>query len=141
MRNWYYYVWLCGDHIDEQHIHNLDIGNWVKQGHPVMARGMGGRQVRVDKKYGEIYDHFAVEYQYADGSWMFSQCRHQQNCWSSVSEHAHGEEGVADISGGSIQAGSERWKFRRDKNAQGIDPYQVEHEDLFAANRHNTHDN
>ncbi len=138
LRNWYYYLWLCGDHICEQHIHNLDVCNWVKNGHPVMARGMGGRQVRVDKKYGEIYDHFAVEYQYADGSWMFSQCRHQPNVWNSVSEYAHGSKGHSDVSGHAINAGSEKWRFRRDPSVKRTDPYQVEHDDLFAAIRNNT---
>ena len=138
MKNWYYYVWLCGDHICEQHIHNLDVCNWVKKGHPVMARGMGGRQVRVDKRYGEIYDHFAVEYQYADGSWMFSQCRHQPNVWNSVTEYAQGTKGTADVSGSTIKVGSETWRFRRDKSVQRTDPYQVEHDDLFAAIRNNT---
>jgi predicted dehydrogenase len=138
MKNWYYYLWLCGDHICEQHIHNLDVCNWVKQGHPVMARGMGGRQVRVDKRYGEIYDHFAVEFQYADGSWVFSQCRHQPNVWNSVSEHAHGTKGYCDISGHTITAGGETWKFRSEKRTKRSDPYQVEHDDLFAAIRNNT---
>lgn len=138
MRNWYYYLWLCGDHICEQHIHNLDVCNWVKQGHPVMARGMGGRQVRIDKRYGEIYDHFAVEYQYADGSWMFSQCRHQPNVWNSVTEHAHGTKGYCDVSGHSITVGSDKWKFRRDSSVKRTDPYQVEHDDLFRAIRNNT---
>ncbi len=138
LRNWYYYVWLCGDHICEQHIHNLDVCNWIKKGPPVMARGMGGRQVRADKRYGEIYDHFAVEYQYADGSWMFSQCRHQPNCWNSVSEFAHGTKGNSDVSGNSIQTGGESWRFRRDKSVTRTDPYQIEHDDLFAAIRNNT---
>ena len=138
MKNWYYYLWLCGDHICEQHIHNLDVCNWVKQGHPVMARGMGGRQVRVDKRYGEIYDHFAVEYQYADGSWLFSQCRHQPNVWNSVSEYAHGTKGNSDVSGNSTTAGGEKWSFRRDKSVKRTDPYQVEHDDLFRAIRNNT---
>ena len=138
MKNWYYYLWLCGDHICEQHIHNLDVANWVKQGHPVMARGMGGRQVRVDKRYGEIYDHFAVEYQYADGSWLFSQCRHQPNVWNSVSEYAHGSKGNCDVSGHSITTGGDKWSFRRDKSVKRSDPYQVEHDDLFAAIRNNT---
>ena len=138
MKNWYYYLWLCGDHICEQHIHNLDVCNWVKQGHPVMARGMGGRQVRVDKRYGEIYDHFAVEYQYADGSWLFSQCRHQPNVWNSVSEYAHGTKGDSDVSGNSIMTKTDKWKFRRDKSVTRTDPYQVEHDDLFRAIRNNT---
>ncbi len=132
MRNWYYYNWLCGDHIVEQHIHNLDVGNWVKGAYPIRAHGMGGRQVRVDKKYGEIYDHHAVEYEYADGSRMYSQCRHIPNCWNSVSEHAHGSKGDVDISGARIRVkGGEEWRYK----GPNKNPYQVEHDDLFAAIR------
>ena len=134
IRNWYYYTWLSGDHIDEQHIHNLDVGCWVKNAYPVECHGIGGRQVRTDKKYGEIYDHFACEYTFADGSKMFSQCQHIANCWSSVSEYAHGTKGSANISGSSIDAGGEKWKFKGNSK----DPYQVEHDDLFAAIRNNT---
>jgi predicted dehydrogenase len=133
MRNWYYFNWLCGDHICEQHIHNLDVGNWVKNAYPVKARGMGGRQVRTAKEYGEIYDHHAVEYFFADGSTMFSQCRHIRGAWSSVSEHCVGTKGNSDVSGHIIRAtGSEAWRYRGTKN---VDPYQQEHDDLFAAIR------
>jgi myo-inositol 2-dehydrogenase/D-chiro-inositol 1-dehydrogenase len=135
MRNWYYYNWLCGDHICEQHIHNLDVGNWVMGDYPVSANGMGGRQVRVDKKYGEIYDHHFVEYDFANGTKMFSQCRHIPNCWNSVTEHAHGSKGTCDISGGRITVpGEEGWRYR----GKNPNPYQVEHDDLFAAIRNGT---
>ncbi len=135
MRNWYYFNWLCGDHICEQHIHNLDVGNWVKNAYPVKARGMGGRQVRTAKEFGEIFDHHAVEYFFADGSTMFSQCRHIRGAWSSVSEHCVGTKGNADVSGHLIRAtGAEAWRFRGTKN---VDPYQQEHDDLFAAIRGN----
>src|SRR5690606_18757722 len=60
VRNWYYYTWLSGDHICEQHIHNIDVCNWWKGEYPIRAQGMGGRQIRTDKKYGEIFDHHAV---------------------------------------------------------------------------------
>ncbi|HTI71430.1 MAG TPA: Gfo/Idh/MocA family oxidoreductase [Candidatus Limnocylindria bacterium] len=135
MRNWYYFVWLCGDHIVEQHIHNLDVANWIKNGPPVRARGMGGRQVRVEKEYGEIFDHHAVEFFYADGSTAFSQCRHIRGCWSSVSEHAIGAKGYCDVGGNSIKfMGGGGWKY---KSAKKVDPYQQEHDDLFAAIRNN----
>lgn len=134
IRNWYYYNWLCGDHICEQHIHNLDVGNWVMNGYPVECHGMGGRQVRVDSRYGEIYDHFAVEYTFANGAKMFSQCRHIHNCWNSVSEHAHGSKGTADLSGARITSGDDKWRF----SGQKKNPYQVEHDDLFAAIRKGT---
>ncbi len=55
MRNWYYFNWLCGDHICEQHIHNLDVANWFLNEYPETAQGMGGREIRKDKKFGEIF--------------------------------------------------------------------------------------
>ena len=133
MRSWYYYTWLCGDHIVEQHIHNLDVSNWLKGGYPVRAWGMGGREVRIDPKYGEIFDHFAVEYEYEDGSRMFSQCRHIRNCWNSVSEHAHGSKGSVNIGGANITSKDGDWRYRGPKN----NPYQTEHDDLFEAIRQN----
>lgn len=133
VRNWYYYNWLSGDHINEQHIHNLDVINWVKNAYPIKAEGMGGRQVRVDPKYGEIYDHHAVEFEYADGSRMFSYCRHIPNCWNSVSEHLHGSKGTANVGGGEILVkGSDGWKYRGKGDGN---PYQVEHDDLQASIR------
>ena len=94
VRNWYFFDWLSGDHICEQHVHNLDVCNWIKNGHPVEAQGMGGRQVRTGKEYGNIFDHHAVEYTYADGTKMFSQCRQIPGCANAVQEHAHGTKGV-----------------------------------------------
>ncbi len=133
MRNWYYFNWLCGDHINEQHIHNLDVINWVKNGYPVKAHGMGGRQVRTGIEYGEIFDHHAVEFEYADGSRLYSQCRHIRGCWSSVSEHVVGTKGSADVGGNRI-TGPTPFRFKAD---QPKDPYQQEHDDLFEAIRNN----
>ncbi|MCO6458344.1 MAG: Gfo/Idh/MocA family oxidoreductase [Pirellulaceae bacterium] len=140
MRNWYYFNWLCGDHICEQHIHNLDVINWLKNGYPVRANGMGGRQVRgnpladVDAAdRGQIFDHHFVEFTYADGSKMYSQCRHIPGAWQSVSEHAHGTAGTCDISGAKIYdtKGELVWQHGRG----GRDGHQEEHYDLFAALR------
>jgi predicted dehydrogenase len=125
MRNWYYFNWLCGDHIVEQHIHNLDVGNWLVNDHPVTAQGMGGRQVRTGKEFGEIFDHHYVEFTYKDGKKMFSCCRHIGNCWDSVSEHAHGTKGTADISSHRIR-GEQEWRYRGNRNR----PYEQEHLDL-----------
>jgi myo-inositol 2-dehydrogenase/D-chiro-inositol 1-dehydrogenase len=130
MRNWYYFVWICGDHIVEQHIHNLDVINWVKRGYPVRAHGMGGCEVRKGPDFGEIFDHHAVEFEYEDGSRCFSQCRHINGCWSSVSEAVTGTKGSCDVSGYTIR-GENAWRFRE----KGRDPYQQEHDDLFAAIR------
>ena len=131
MRNWYYFVWLCGDHIAEQHIHNMDIGNWIMGTHPVEANGMGGRQVRKfgpNGDFGHIYDHHAVEFTYDNGVKMFSQCRHMPNTWSQVSEFAYGTKGYANCDG-KIYAGDDKWRFR--ENA--ISPYDQEHIDLMDA--------
>ncbi|MEX0613102.1 MAG: Gfo/Idh/MocA family oxidoreductase [Pirellulales bacterium] len=135
MRNWYYFNWLCGDHIVEQHIHNMDIGNWVRGDiHPVEVQGMGGRQVRTGKEYGEIFDHHFVEFTYADGTKMYSQCRHIDGCASEVAEHAHGTKGMAhlDDGGGPIIVGPDgRWRSR----ARKVDNHHQEHHDMFAALR------
>ena len=130
MRNWYYFNWLSGDHIVEQHIHNLDVINWLKNGYPVSAQGQGGRQVRTSKEHGEIYDHHFVEFTYADGTKLLSQCRHIPNCWDAVSEHVHGTKGYCDIGGARIvdAAGDTVWSYGRG----GADGHQEEHHDLFA---------
>lgn len=134
LRNWYYYNWVCGDHITEQHIHNLDVINWLKDGFPVLARGMGGRQVRTDKKYGEIFDHHAVEYQYEDGTWMFSQCRHIRGCFNSVSEHVQGTKGRCDINKFQIRSNDgNNWRYK----GKRIDAHQDEHYPLVEAIRNN----
>lgn len=135
MRNWYYFVWLCGDHICEQHIHNLDVMNWVKNGYPVRAHGMGGVEVRKGPDYGEIFDHHAVEFEYADGTRMFSQCRHINGCWGNVSEHLVGTKGTAEFAdpATAIIRGENAWRWRKPDNVR--DAYQQEHDDLFEAIR------
>jgi len=136
LRNWYYFIWLCGDHIVEQHVHNIDVINWVKNAYPVRAQGMGGRQVRKGKDYGQIYDHHAVEFEYADGSRCYSYCRHMRGCWNKVAEYVVGTKGKADVSGGRIYSRTGdrlyRYRTRRPKN-----PYQVEHDELYEAIRNN----
>jgi myo-inositol 2-dehydrogenase / D-chiro-inositol 1-dehydrogenase len=134
MRNWYYFTWVCGDHIAEQHIHNLDVINWVKNAHPVKARGMGGREINLGgSDDGDIFDHFACQFEYEDGSICYSECRHQPGCWNSVSEHAQGSKGRAEINGYKI-FGENQWRY---KNEGDKDPYQQEHDDLFDAIRNN----
>ena len=131
MRNWYYFNWLCGDHIVEQHIHNLDVGNWVHRGHPVSAQGQGGREVRTGLDHGEIYDHHMVEFEYADGSRMLSQCRHIPDCMNRVSEAFHGTSGTAPSPGQLVgRAGNEIFRHREKDDPN---PYQVEHDEFFEA--------
>jgi predicted dehydrogenase len=129
MRNWYYFVWTCGDHIVEQHIHNMDVINWVKGKHPVKANGMGGCQVRKGKDYGETFDHHCVEFEYDDGTRMFSQCRHIPGCWNSVSEHLHGTKGTSNCA--NTITGENKFRYR----GENPNPYQVEHDVLFASIR------
>ena len=132
LRNWLYFTWLSGDHIVEQHVHNLDVINWAMQAHPDFARGMGGRQVRTDPKFGHIYDHHAVQYHYASGAWNFSECRQIDGCQNDVSEHVYGTLGEAHMDGGRWRiTGENAWNWEGENN----DPYQTEHDDLFAAIR------
>lgn len=131
LRNWNYFCWLSGDHIVEQHVHNLDVMNWVLGAHPVRAvSGLGGRQVRTDPKYGNIYDHFAVEFEYPNGVTVFSQCRQINGCLNIVGEFVLGTKGHSDCQQ-TIQTGSERWRYR----GPNPNPYEQEHEDLIASIR------
>ncbi len=132
LRNWLYFTWLSGDHIVEQHVHNLDVINWAKGAHPVRCFGVGGRTVRTDPSYGHIYDHHAVHYEYADGTPMFSMCRQWEGCEGKVSEHLVGTKGRANLSseGWSFQ-GAAAWKHSGANN----NPYQSEHDHLMASIR------
>jgi len=159
MRNWYHFVWLCGDNICEQHVHNLDIGNWIhgkgdKMAHPVKANAQGGRQNSAgpqnimrtappyaDKeawwawyeknkgafsRYGQAWDHFFVEYTYADGSRMFSQCRHINNTWDNVSEWVHGTKGTGGPGWLNDTGGNNIW--RNTEVVPKTNPYFWEHD-------------
>ncbi len=135
MRNWYYFNWLCGDHIVEQHIHNIDVINWLMGTHPIKAQGVGGRQVRTGKEFGEIYDHHMIEFTYGETPFgrdtvMLSECRHINNCWNKVDEFAHGTKGSCHIGGAKIfdPKGNEVWSYGRG----GRGGHQQEHHDLFA---------
>jgi predicted dehydrogenase len=139
VRNWYFFTWLSGDHICEQHVHNIDVCNWVKQEYPVQAQGLGGRQVRVGKEYGDIFDHHDVEFTYADGTKMFSQCRQIPGCWNLVAEAAQGTRGYAELySTGSqiVIEGKRPWRSPRERGSvTKTAAYQTEHDVLFDAIR------
>lgn len=134
MRNWYYFNWLCGDHIVEQHVHNIDVANWFLGAYPVSAQGMGGREVRDGNDTGQIFDHHFVEFKYADGAVISSQCRHQQGCWNMVNETLQGTEGSVNMGPGQITDLDGKTLFRHDEE-NDPNPYQVEHDELFAAIR------
>ncbi len=136
MRNWYYFNWLCGDHINEQHVHNIDVANWVKNAYPVSCQGTGGRQIRNGKDYGEIFDHHIVDYVYADGTTINSQCRHYEGTYSRVDEMFLGTkgkvEGMEKRGANALMAYNGQPIYTRDSKADG-NPYQIEHDELFEA--------
>lgn len=134
MRNWYYFNWLCGDHILEQHIHNIDVANWFIGSYPVKAQGMGGRLIRNGIDHGEIFDHHAVEFVYAGGQVISSQCRHQPNTFSQVREQFSGTTGICETSPGSTLLKSRTGdKIYQHRGLEDPNPYQVEHDQLFKA--------
>jgi len=131
LRNWNYFTWLSGDHVVEQHVHNLDVMNWALNGHPLKAYGMGGRQARPDKTHGHIYDHFAVEYEYPNGARVFSQCRQMNGCDNKVEEALVGTRGASNCANSILVKDGTPWRFRE----RDVNPYQQEHPDLIASIR------
>ncbi len=142
MRNWYYFNWLCGDHIVEQHVHNLDVANWVLDAYPVSAQGTGSQAWRTGKDYGEIYDNHAVEFTYADGSVIYSQCRHFEGASNRVDESFQGSKGKVYLSASNRGVlwdanGNELYNHDTRNNRN---PYQTEHDLLFDAIANNRHE-
>lgn len=139
IRNWLYFTWLSGDHIVEQHVHNLDVINWAMsvtsgESHPASAQAVGGRQVRTDPAYGHIFDHFGVVYEYASGAACFSMCRQIDGTSSRVDEVIRGTNGTCVLRPGfadfrPVPGQQGGWKF----TSQNNNPYVQEHVDLFAA--------
>jgi predicted dehydrogenase len=130
LRNWNYFTWLSGDHIVEQHVHNLDVMNWVLGAHPVRAvSALGGRQVRTGDRHGHIFDHFAVEYEYPNGVTMFSQCRQINGCQNIVGEHVVGSLGTSNCANRIDPKAGERWRY----SGPQANPYRQSHENLIAS--------
>jgi len=135
VNNWYHFNWLCGDHICEQHVHNIDVANWVlgtdaPQGfHPDAAYGVGGRQDR--GKNSEIYDHHAVNFTYPNGVRIASQCRQFPGGDGRVNEEFQGTKGYVRIGEITGYDGKVLWKF----DGPNPNPYQVEHDELHDAIR------
>ncbi len=133
--NWYHFCWLCGDHIVEQHVHNLDVCNWAMNGPPIRAWGMGsrigghaGRPNGDPNEVGNIFDNFSIEFEYKNGARMISQCRHLPGCWDSVSEAIHGTKGFSQINAYRVNNKSVGVKNE-------VNPYVQEHTDLIASIR------
>jgi predicted dehydrogenase len=133
MHNWYYFTWLSGDFNVEQHVHILDLCAWIMNDqYPVRAYGTGGRQVRSGPDYGNIYDHHAVTYEYANGAKLFATCRQMPGCMNDISTHIMGAKGIATFNQRSLLIDSgDPWVYRGERtNAQ-----QIEHDEFFASIR------
>jgi predicted dehydrogenase len=131
VRNWYYFTWLSGDFNNEQHVHSLDKSLWAMHDEPpARAWGLGGRQVRTDPMYGDIYDHHAVVYEWPNGVRCYSYCRQQAGCYSDVSDIFLGTKGQANILKFRTD-GQEKWKF----DGEGGNMYELEHQALFQSIR------
>ncbi len=131
LRNWNYFTWLSGDCIVEQHVHMLDVANWVMKAHPVSAYGMGGRLARPGREFGNIYDHFAIEYVYPNGTRLFSQNRQIAGCTNRVTNEVLGTKGESNCKN-QISSGSGTWKF---EGEFPHDPYEQELIDLIESVR------
>jgi predicted dehydrogenase len=131
IRNWYHFLWLCGDHIVEQHVHNLDVACWAIGAHPVRAVGMGGRQVISEPERGQSYDHFAVDYEFPNDVHVLSMCRQIDGCESDISETIVGTNG--QWRGGGFRdwhTFSGNYKDRV-RFPHEVNPYVQEHIDLL----------
>lgn len=139
IRNWVNWIWLSGDHIVEQHVHNIDVMNWFTGSHPVKAVGFGSRQRRVT---GDQYDNFSIDFVFENGTHFHSMCRQINGCANSVSERLQGTLGATDCQSTITDlAGNELWKYSYPVDAEGkpdtssILPYVQEHIDFVTAIR------
>jgi predicted dehydrogenase len=131
LRNWMYFTWLSGDCIAEQHVHSLDKAAWIMHDQPPTAAwGVGGRQVRTDPKWGDIFDHHSVVYEYDNGVRVHAYCRQMAGCYSDVSDIVIGANGQADIIKHTIK-GNNNWRYTGPRPSMT----DVEHQELFAAIR------
>ena len=137
LRRWYYFNWLSGDHVVEQAVHSIDKLMWAKNDQPpASCVASGGRQVRVDAEYGNIYDHFAVEYQWADSTQGYHFCRQMDNCENGVFDRVFGSKGMYYGESGRkhhvfVDEGKLKWRWDGRVN----DGYQTEHDEMYAAIR------
>lgn len=132
LRNWLYHTWLSGDHIVEQHVHNIDVVNWAFDAHPIRACAVGGRQARTAPQFGHIFDHFAVDFEYPDGRFALSMARQQSGTTERVEEIIHGSDGAMRLAPGEAEVrGSRPWRY----DGPDPNPYVAEHVALFDAIR------
>jgi myo-inositol 2-dehydrogenase / D-chiro-inositol 1-dehydrogenase len=136
IHNWYHFLWVCGDHIVEQHVHNLDVVNWATRAHPLRATmGMGGRTHRPQgdpHEVGNIFDHFAVEFEYPNGVRVYSFCRHHGGTDENVSEGLIGTKGTCATKDHTYYLINDKSVFDQKKDNA---PYVQEHIDLIRSIR------
>ena len=125
LRNWLYFNWLSGDHTAEQHIHSIDKALWVMGDvPPVSCHAMGGRLARTEEKWGNVYDHFATNFEWADGRKAFSQCRQMDDCFNQTNDMVYGTEGLAKILSFTIEKkGGYTWKFKGAKESMYVNEH------------------
>ncbi len=142
IRNWNNFCWLCGDHILDTHVHNIDIINWFLGKHPESAIGFGGRARRLT---GDQYDFFSVDFDFGDGISSHSMTRQIDGCANTLGELIMGTEGYTNCKNTVFNPdGSVKWKYEYPKNKEGkstevvkISPYVQEHIHLVTAIRNN----
>jgi len=128
--NWFHVDWLCGDHIVEQHVHNLDRCNWIMDAHPVQAYGMGGRQYHTERG-GNIYDHFAVEFEYPNGVRMTSMCRQIAPTDRRIGEVVYCTEGQASMLNNAPITFTGKQSWKRDTDEGQAESHMQEHIDFI----------
>ena len=130
-RNWYHFNWLSGDDIAQSLIHSMDKGAWaMREEPPVKAYGLGGRASSVGDVYGDVFDHHAVVYQYANGVRMYAVGRAQNGCYNEVTDHFFGTKGSCDVLKHRI-TGETDWHYE----GPNCNMYDAEHAALFASIR------
>lgn len=134
--NQYHFHWLSGDDVPQTLVHNLDRASWVMRGQaPVKCWGMGGRSTLRGEVYGSVFDHNAVVYEFASGTRLYAFCRTIDNCYNENSSVILGTKGRCFLTQGRIE-GENPWRYSGPKMfAPEVNPYQVEHVELFKAIR------
>ncbi|TWT31580.1 Gfo/Idh/MocA family protein [Blastopirellula retiformator] len=133
VRNWLYYTWLSGDHTAEQHIHSLDKALWINDdAAPLSCEAVGGRLVRTDAKWGNVYDHFGMTFEFPNDVKTFAFCRQMAGCYNDVNDYILGSNGTASILGGTVTPKKgDAWKY----DGPNANMYDEEHKALYAGIR------
>ena len=132
----YHFRWLSGDDVPQSLVHNMDRARWaLKEAVPIKCHGLGGRSAMTQPVYGDVFDHHSVVYEFAGGMRVYAFCRTTTGCHDDYSSRVFGTRGSANIMAGHI-VGEKAWRWEATSNdPRQIDPYQIEHDRLFAGIR------